>query len=66
MPVFERLRPVPTDISAAKRRFASLAVGGEDTLLSQGILKISEIDVRVIAADNWWVAASHSMAIMNL
>jgi hypothetical protein len=66
MPVFDRLRRVPTDISAAKCRFASLAVESEDPLLSEGILKISDVDVRIIAVDNWWVTASHNMVIMNL
>ena len=56
---------VPADVAASEGGDAGFAVAGEDPLLAVFILKVADVELRFVAADDRWDAASCCMMVQS-
>jgi len=63
--VLDRKRGIPAGVAAAYQRLATLAIKREYPLFAERILKVADVNIGIVIADDWRIAARTCMTILN-
>jgi hypothetical protein len=57
---------VPADVAASEGGEAGFAVAGEDPLLAVFVFEVANVEMRFLAVDDRWIAASRCVMVWDL